>query len=429
MKLTVYEQSVVRVGPTTDQDRQTISSFHLNELCRFSESIDIRFLSRTYNSVRFEKFVGVVRVAGLQLEILPKLDGASTAAAVRASLVGMLGETERLQLIGTGTASLAEESGPFIRALARIYCRELLTVVRRGLPQEYVAHHEVLPYVRGKIDWADQAKLAVQQRAECSCRFDDRSIDTPLNRTLKQALIVAGSFLRDQRWFGLVSELRHSMDGVSEGLAAGWNGKLDRLNRHLQPLVNLAGLLVRGRNTDVSGKQPADEQHYALIWDMNRLFEEYISVLAARVLGAAGLQVEAQSGTHFAAECSTKRPAFPIRPDLVGFQQKTPLFVADTKWKRLESDAAVFGVSNSDAYQVAAYARRYAASRAILMYPHHPQLGRSGVLGEYLIHDNTPLEVRLSIATIDLTDLSTVGEQLRAICRAGDHEHALREVG
>lgn len=419
MTFTVCEQDVVRLGPTTDQGRRTISLFHLAELTRLSEAIGVRFMSPSSNAVRFEQFVGVLRVGGLQLEILPKLDGATPSAAVRASLVGMLGETESLQLIKTGTAQLGEESGPFLKVLARIYCQELLVVVRRGLPQEYVAHHEILPYVRGKIDWVAQGRLIVQQRAECSCRFDDRSIDTPLNRMLKQALLVAHSFLRDQRWLSLVFELRHAMDGVSDVPTTTWDGRLDRLNRHFKPLANLARLLLRGRNTDLTGGRPANEQHYALLWDMNKLFEEYISVVAARVLGADGLRVMPQRSTHFALKLPTKRPAFLIRPDLVGFFRDEPVFVADTKWKRLEPGGDTLGVSNADAFQVAAYARRFEAPNAILIYPHHPRLGRSGVLGEYMLRDNAEPAVRLRIATVDLTDLSAVGWQLRALCAMG----------
>lgn len=427
MRFTVYEQSVVRLGSRTDPAHSTIGSFHVDELCRLSENIGTRFLTRGYNAVRFEQFVGVVRLEGLQLEILPKLDSDSPAEAVRSSLVGMLGVAERVNLVTAGTAQLGEESGPFIKALAGLYCRELLKVVRRGLPQDYVLHHEVLPYVRGKVDWVAQARLAVQQRAECSCRFDDRSIDTPLNQTLKQALLVASSFLVDQRSFALVSELRHSMDGVADTPSPGWDGRLDRLNRHLQPLANLARLLLRGVNTDLSGSRPSSEQQYSLLWDMNKLFEAYISAVATRVLEADGVRIEAQSQSNLATDLSTARPAFAIRPDLVGYRRARPVFVADTKWKRIEKGEPNIGVASADAFQLAAYARRYSVSNAVLIFPHHAGLGRCGAQGRYLIRDATSSPLFLTVATIDLTNLSTVGEQLRSICKVG--QEILEAVG
>lgn len=411
MRLTVFEQSVLRVGASTDPERQVISSVHLEQLLRLSQRTGLRFLSLGYHSARFEQFVGVLRTGDLEIEILPKLDGAPTHGAIRASLVGMLGETENIRLTNSGVSGLGDESGPFIKALARLYCLELLQLVRRGLPQDYVAHHEILPYVRGKIDWIGQAKLAVQMRAEVSCRFDDRSIDIPLNRTLKQALMVASSFLRDRRWAGLISELRHAMDGVSDLATEPGSVRLDRLQRHLQPLVNLAALLLKDRSTDLSGLRPSVDEHFAALWDMNRLFEEYISVVAARTFATSGVRVEAQSRTHFASETSTNRSVFPIRPDLIGFIGREPIFVGDVKWKRLEPIRETFGVNSTDAFQVAAYARRYGAPVAVLVYPHHPALGRCGVLGEYLIRDNGP-DVRLRIVALDLTDLSSVGNQL-----------------
>jgi len=67
--------------------------------------------------------------------------------------------------------------------------------VRFGLRQEYVAHDEVLPVLRGKVHWPSQAKRQAAQRLEFRCLFDEPSADTPPNRTLKAALLAAERML------------------------------------------------------------------------------------------------------------------------------------------------------------------------------------------------------------------------------------------
>ncbi len=56
-----------------------------------------------------------------------------------------------------------------------------------------MAHDELLPVLRGKVHWPSQAKRQAAQRLEFRCLFDERSTDTPLNRTLKAALLAAAS--------------------------------------------------------------------------------------------------------------------------------------------------------------------------------------------------------------------------------------------
>ena len=46
--------------------------------------------------------------------------------------------------------------------------------------------------LRGKVHWPSQAKRQAAQRLEFRCFFDERSVDTPQNRTPKADLGVSG---------------------------------------------------------------------------------------------------------------------------------------------------------------------------------------------------------------------------------------------
>ena len=121
-----------------------------------------------------EQFVGIVRVGELQVEILPKLDCLPEPSAVRKNLLEMLAVTQDLDVFGSELVGFLKSDEPFLSALARLYCHRLLRLVRRGLRQEYFPHEELLPFVRGKIDWTALVKLAALQRLEFPGRFEER---------------------------------------------------------------------------------------------------------------------------------------------------------------------------------------------------------------------------------------------------------------
>jgi 5-methylcytosine-specific restriction enzyme subunit McrC len=129
------------------------------------------------------------------VEILPKIDGLDGEDAIRRSLLAMLAKTRDLEVRDSEAAGFHESAEPFICVLARLYGRRLFEAVRFGLRQEYVAHDEVLPVLRGKVHWPSQAKRQAAQRLEFRCLFDEPSADTPPNRTLKAALLAAERML------------------------------------------------------------------------------------------------------------------------------------------------------------------------------------------------------------------------------------------
>ncbi len=151
---------------------------------------------------------------------------------------------------------------------------------------------------------------------------------------------------------------------------------------------------------------------YALVWDMNVLFEEYVGRIAARTMEGQGLQVHLQAAAmHLATETQRQKPAFLLKPDILIQSGRTPVAVADTKWKALDPKAKNLGMSEADVYQLLAYAHRYGVDQAFLLYPHHTGLGLPGLKREYEIQG----KLRLVIVTLDLARLETIPQVLSVV--------------
>jgi 5-methylcytosine-specific restriction enzyme subunit McrC len=418
MRLTVAEQSALSVGPRADEAMGCLATPQALSVLDLGERMGARLAEwQSPTRLRLQQFVGVVRTGNLQLEILPKLDALPEPADVRRSLLAMLAVTQDLAIHASDVVRFLESSEPFVSALARLYCDRLLVAIRRGLKQEYLQHEELLPYVRGKVQWSLQARLQATGRMDLACSFDERSEDTPLNRTLKAALLVAGTMLVGSRTEAVATELRHLMDGLSAlcpPAAERARLRTDRMNRHLEPLLVLAQLLLGNRNPDLGRSTDGSRDTFALVWDMNVLFEEYVGRLAREALEPLGFQVTLQEGgTHLAQEIATGRNAFPLRPDLLVRRGGKPAVVADTKWKTLSFRREHLGVSPADIYQVLAYAHRYGTERAVLLYPHHPALGRlPGCQRDFLIQGAGSRKVKVRVVTLDLARLEGVPGQI-----------------
>ena len=414
MRLTLLEQSRVPIALHPDEGTVSLRPAEAAALIDLGERLGTRIASlHGANAVHLHQFVGAVRVGALHLEILPKLDGLDGPEAVRRNLLAMLAKTQDLEVRASEAADFRESAEPFICVLARLYCRRLLEAVRFGLRQEYVAHEDLLPFIRGKVDWPSQARLQVSQRLEFRCLFDERSADTPMNRTLKAALLVAESMLEGATATSAVTELRHVFETVADARPPRdviARLRTDRMSQRLGPLLVLAKLILGNTNPDLGRSADGDRSTYAVVWDMNVLFEEYVGRICQDVFEPKGFRVDLQEGgsAHLAEEATSKRRAFFLKPDILLRKGRNPRVVADTKWKRLDPKKADLGVSGADVYQVLAYAHRYGTESAVLVYPHHAAVGIPGPQRDFIIQGRGAEQVHVRVITVDLARLESV---------------------
>ena len=140
---------------------------------------------------------------------------------------------------------------------------------------------------------------------------------------------------------------------------------------------------------------------------MNDLFEEFVGRAMKRTLAPIPVHLQHQ-GKH-ALTSEDSRPTFALRPDIVIHEKDSPI-ILDTKWKRLDpNDTRTLGISQSDVYQMLAYARAYEAQRLILVYPWHNEINEPGLLQRWRVPNTDCL---LDIATVDVGQPATVSSTL-----------------
>ena len=356
--------------------------------------------------LRARGVVGVIATPDCQLEILPKIEGAGeigTDPTLRNRLIRMLAIVLDVRIDARAITQLGWQRDTILELLIRLYCSKLADAVRQGIPQQYTEREDDLLSLRGRLDVTRQFSTLAVSPQKLACQFDERSPDVALNQIMRATvgkLSRLAQALDNQRALRELSFAYADISEVSPG-ALRWDLiVLDRTNTRWRELLSLARLFLGDRHQQTSAG-PIDG--FALLFEMNILFEEYVARLLARALTGTGLSVSAQGG-HRDCLFEGETGRFRTRPDLIVRRGDQIAVIIDTKWKRITRriDDPKRGIIQADVYQIMAYGRLYECPQVVLLYPHHSGLSSDPMLQRYSVAKPGAQE-RLLVATLDVT--------------------------
>ena len=347
--------------------------------------------------------VGVMSVPGASIEILPKVGSEQTDAA-RHALTHMLTVALNLPVVASSPALMSTTRADVLEILISVFTDDMLTAARRGLPHRYLQLEDDIPLLRGKLDIRRQITRNVLRIDRQACRFDDLSVDTPLNRVLKGAVHRLSQVARTAANRRKLYELTARFELVSDVADPSREPvRLDRTNTSFHHLHALAQLFLSAYSQSTSSGR---ERGFGLLFPMNELFEKFIgrSMQLALAPGVVRLQNRGRRALE-----SDGKGLFALKPDIVVDGD----IVIDTKWKQLKpNNPTTLDVSQTDVYQMLTYARAYRARRLILLYPWHEKLPKEGVLRNWRVSGSS---TAFDVATVDIGKPATVRRTLRAI--------------
>ena len=117
----------------------------------------------------------------------------------------------------------------------------------------------------------------------------------------------------------------------------------------------------------------------ALLFPMEKIFESYISKQLKNIsTNYSGYKIETQKQTQYLFDEPRK---FRLKPDVYISMNSNPYKVLDIKWKRLNTDFKNnYGITQSDMYQMYAYAYKYNVEDIVLIYPKQKDLNSKSFL-------------------------------------------------
>jgi 5-methylcytosine-specific restriction enzyme subunit McrC len=375
--------------------------------------------------IKASQYVGLVRLGNTTLQILPKVSysgdfdkpehspehQAAVQTAMRNLLV-MLSVACDLPLRAQNSTQLHTDSGDWLEILTRLFALELHHQFQVGLPHAYVTIEERLPVIRGRWLVGQQISQHTQDWAHFNVSYDEFSPDTPLNRTFSLTVDTLRRLTQDSYNRRLLLDLHDWLSDCKPRREALQNDlskvHFSRLDERFRPAFNLATLFWEQRLIQLS---PGDLPSFAFVFDMNRLFQDFIAHFLQRhqkrilptVWQDGEIVLQSQGEKVYLAErfddgVLPGKSVFHLIPDiLLTSPHGNPFLIADMKYKKISPKAADGGVAEGDAYQMLAYARRWNCPQALLIYPASNQ-----TTGGFTLRAGLPDVVNIRVVELNL---------------------------
>ncbi len=348
----VFEYGFLKIGEQQFQEKHWTALSKLNEL---HESL---YFDLRHNGVAFKNYVGVIRVAGLTIEVLPKIQGATEDKQKwQKVLIQMLCITRHLNVKKVGEANVSRQQMHLLDVYFEWYLREVRTLIHKGLIKKYYKEVSNVKALKGKLEFAGQIQKNLVHKERFYTTHQVYGKDHLIHQILFKALSIVEQLSKGTHLYHECKSLLLDFPEVSEVKVT--SGTFDKLHTSrktagYETALKIARLIILNYAPDVRG---GNEEMLAILFDMNTLWEQYILEMLKKGRDENILSIEGQAQKVFWNNIK-------IRPDIV-VTTTSAKFIIDTKWKNIGG----YKPSTHDLRQMYVYNDYWNSFHAMLLYP------------------------------------------------------------
>ena len=306
--------------------------------------------------IQARNYVGILQTkSGLTIEILPKIADKNDAERSKAVFIKMLRTLKNFPFKSSNLASLKTQNLPLLEIFISMFLCELEALVKKGIKSDYVALEENLNFLRGKLNINEQIKRNSIHKERFYVGYSEFLSDIKINRIIKTTLKFLYKKSNSSKNQQKIRELLFIFDEVSECEDyKNFFAKLviNRQVKHYEQTLLWCKIFLLGNSFT---PHKGDDLAFALLFDMNALFESYVGDFIKKKFQSTALQ-------HSEKHLIEDPKSFKLRPDIF-LKGK---FIADTKWKIISSKD---DISQADLYQLYASGKKHKCDKLYLIYP------------------------------------------------------------
>ncbi len=254
-----------------------------------------------------------------------------------------------------------ERERDFFSAIASGFAHHAHQAIQPAPLRGYVTVDERSTALRGRLRVADQIARTLPFPLEIT--YDDYTADIVENRMLRGAADLLLRLRRvPQAARNRLLRIRALLEEVTPARGPTRAPEITRLNERYGPALRLAELILSSASI---ATERGGVVSVAFVFDMNKVFEDFLSVALTEALAPYGGTVRPQyGGQHLDQERKLR-----LIPDITWWKQGQVKAIVDAKYKRL-SDARF---PNADAYQMLAYGTGFGIAEGFLIYARDDQ--------------------------------------------------------
>lgn len=357
-EIKVFEYSWLKVGDEKFRDH------HLNLLAQYrTQNPNCKYFDTYFDRVRFQNYVGMIRVGDLTIEVLPKTDRYSEDTELWQNvLIEMLLINLKVEAKTTTTANIHIRQHSVLATYIQLFIDEVKTLVHRGLVKKYRRIQGNSTALKGKLLIQQQVSKNIVHAERFFIEHQIYDRNNIYNRIIYKALScirqlsVSTSLNKDAE--NLLLSFPECDDLiVNEMLFENLN--FDRKTERYFTAIQFARIILLNYHPDIKHGQ---NNILAIMFDMNLLWENYIYW---------ALKKESHTNDKFTVTPQQRKPFWEqtnewtlhLKPDLVIEQVGKPNIVLDTKWKYDSK------ISEHDIRQMYAYGNYFDSLNSYLVYP------------------------------------------------------------
>lgn len=324
-------------------------------------------LKVTRHGIETTSWVGIIKYKNTHFQILPKLIcNNEDKENILKNLIFMLSYTKKLDIKTSNEARLSTAKNPFIEILIREYAKSLFECLKRLTPKKYVREENNLNYLKGKIKFSENIRYNNSNQAKFYCEYDEFSENNILNQLflfVSTCLYNISNDSYNKKALKFIINYYSDIQLVRFDKFKAEKIKLYRNQELFKKPFNLAKMFIEKTSVDLSKNK---FENITLIWDMNKLFEEFVFEIMKKHEAEFGCKLTAQRGKKLlVGDTSKKRNTF---VDILIEKNDGEKIILDTKYKKFASSD---DFSNADVFQVSTYCLLHNTNHAILLYPRY----------------------------------------------------------
>ena len=318
--------------------------------------------------IKPQNYVGVINIDNkVQIEILPKID-ISDENKLRNLFLKMLSCLKEFKGKSFKNAQLNDSKLPIYEVFIQMYLNEVQELLKKGLKSDYLTIEGNLTFFKGKFLINQHLKHNIIRKDRFYMAYDEFHINRPENRLIKTALLKLNKISSNGKNQLLAKRLLAEFEMVNQSTnidKAFSLVKKDRNAQAYQSLMTWSQVFLKNKSFSTF---KGTENVNALLFPMEKIFEAYVAKQLK--IKFPEWNVETQKDDQYLFD---NPKTFGLNPDIY-MSKGGSAIVLDTKWKKLIRNSNNYGISQSDMYQMYAYAYKYDVENIVLIYPKHREI-------------------------------------------------------
>ncbi len=378
-------------------------------------SISTPLFDFTAKGIKAKQFVGFCQIGKTTVQVLPKIFSSADKQKdkenplIMKGLLYMLHVTKKLKINETDISRFLDKKDDLFEVIIYLFAKNLFPLLKKGVFKNYFKEEDNLNFLKGKINFTQHIKYNIANQAKFFCNYDEFDNNILMNQVFKSCIHKLIKITKSPQTSLLLQKcdaLLENVDFIRFRNPAILNKVIfHKRNQEYKPVFNLARLLLFGH----SYSQQVDHyQTFSFMFDMNRLFEEFIFEILSETLNENKSETLNKNKNGFTfEEIKSQSPQnkifeeeneinFTLKPDIYIKLNDQKHIIMDTKYKKLEKEEKKYGISQSDIYQIFCYSQYYKSQTNYLIYPKYADEINTNL-------NNKNPNFNLQVITIDLT--------------------------